>query len=117
MDKKIVGLIAAVSGLGTFGAAQASTPPAADVERVMNPQSFAELLDPIPNAVALLRAAGEGRAAAPDTSNVQVAWHHHHHHHHHWYWHHHHHHHHHWYWHHHHHNWWWWHHHHHHHWY
>src|SRR5450756_1386796 len=59
MDKKIVGLIAAVSGLGTLGAAQASTP-AADVERVMNPQSFAELLDPIPNAAACRSAAALG---------------------------------------------------------
>jgi hypothetical protein len=100
MDKKIVGLIAAVSGLGTFGVAQASTP-AADVERVMHPQSFAELLEPVPNATELLKAAGEVRA--PDNANVQVAWWHHHHHHH-WYWRHHHHHH-------------WWHHHHHHHWY
>ena len=115
MDKKIVGLIAAVSGLGTFGAAQASTPPAADVERAMNPQSFAELLDPIPNATNILRTVDENRAAAPDTSDIQLAWwHHHHHHHHHWYWHHHHHHHHHWWWHHHHHHHWWWHHHHHH---
>jgi hypothetical protein len=110
MDKKIVGLVAAVSGLGAFGAAQASTP-AADVERVMNPQSFAELLEPIPNATALLQAAGEVKATAPDSANIQVAWWHHHHHHH-WYWHHHHHHN--WYWHHHHHHWWW---HHHHHWY
>jgi hypothetical protein len=112
MDKKIVGLIAAVSGLGTIGAAQANTP-AVDVDRVMNAQSFSELLEPIANAAAILKADDEGRAAAPDTSNIQVAqWHHHHHHH---YYHHHHHHH--YYHHHHHHNWWWWHHHHHHHWY
>ena len=61
--------------------------------------SFAELLEPIPNAPALLMAMDEKPAAE---NNVQLAqyYHHHHHHHHHRYWrryrHHHHHHHHHW---------------------
>ena len=81
MDKKIFGLIAAVSGLGTLGAAQAAPAPV-DVDRVMNAQSFRELLEPIPNATALLIADDEGRAAAPEAPKVQLAEYDHHHHHH-----------------------------------
>jgi hypothetical protein len=109
MDKKIFGLIAAVSGLGTLGAAQADTP-SAHVDRVMAAQSFSELLEPIPNAAALLIAADERDAApAPGVQLAQDYHHHHHHslikkllrlphhhhHHHHYRYHHHHHHHHH----------------------
>jgi hypothetical protein len=80
MDKKIFGLIAAVSGLGTLGAAQADTP-SANVDRVMAAQSFSELLESIPNATALLIAADERDAAAPEAPRVQLAQDHHHHHH------------------------------------
>jgi hypothetical protein len=120
MDKKIAGVIGAISGLAALDtAAQATTPPTPTPDP-MNARSYAELLDPIPNAVAALRAADaatarETQSDAVDgqTGNVQVAgyhhhhhnrwrsrwWHHHHHHHHHRvirrYHHHHHHHHHH----------------------
>jgi hypothetical protein len=82
MDKKIFGLIAAVSGLGTFGAAQAATP-SADADRIMAAQSFSELLEPIPNAVAVLRVVDQqGAASAPASFELAMEYHHHHHHHH-----------------------------------
>ena len=50
MDKKIAGILGAVASLGSFTAAEASPPPApADVLRAT---SYADLLEPIPNAVA-----------------------------------------------------------------
>jgi hypothetical protein len=82
MDKKIAGLLGAVATLGTFTAAEAGPVPApADVLRA---DSYADLLEPIPNAVALLQAVDE-TTSAPATGNVQLAqfYHHHHHHHHH----------------------------------
>jgi hypothetical protein len=100
MDKKIAGLLGAVAALSTLGTAQAA--PTVDPSEVLRANSFAELLEPIPNAVALLKAVDEQRSATPE-ANEQVAQvvvvrrHHHHHHHHHAYrrrYHHHHHHHH-----------------------
>ncbi len=90
MDKKIAGLLGAVATLGTFNAAEAAPAPApTDVLRV---NSYADLLEPIPNAVALLQVVDKF-APAPATENVQVAqfYHHHHHHHHHSFYRHHHH--------------------------
>ena len=104
MDKTIVGVIGAVTGLASLdGAAQAATAPTPDA--LPAARSYAELLDPIPNAVAMLQAADAAAvrdAQQPAGDDVQVAQvyigvgHHHHHHHHHRYWwrHHHHHHHH-----------------------
>jgi hypothetical protein len=127
MDKKVAGLVGAVSALATMTAAEAAR--AREATEILNPRSYAELLQPIPNAVALLIAADALSAArakgeAGQDPNVKLAqyeyeygyYHHHHHHHHHrrwWYHHHHHHHHHRWYYYHHHHH----HHHHHHDWY
>jgi hypothetical protein len=82
MDKKIAGLIGAVATLGTFTTAEAASPPApADLLRA---NSYADLLEPIPNAMATLQAI-DNSAPAPKTENVQLAqfYHHHHHHHHH----------------------------------
>jgi hypothetical protein len=69
MDKKIAGLLGAVATLGTFGTAEAAPPPAqADV---LQANSYADLLEPIPNAGALLQAIDE---SAPQASeNVQLA--------------------------------------------
>jgi hypothetical protein len=125
MEKLIIGVIGAVSGLATLDAGVQAAPAApAPQPKTAQPaaQSYADLLDPIPNALAALRAADAARAN--QTGNVELAgyyhhryYHHHHHHHHHhrflrvvppfWYRHHHHHHHHHhnWYHHHHHHHW------------
>jgi len=101
MDKTIIGVVGAVAGLASLdGAAQAATVTApGDVKAA---QSFADLLDPIPNAVALLRAADLAAArtahndpATDETVQVAQVYISHHHHHHHRYWRHHHHHHHH----------------------
>ncbi len=80
MDKKIAGILGAVATLGSFTAAEAGPAPApADVLRA---SSYADLLEPIPNAVALLQAVDES-TPAQTTENVQMAQYHHHHHHHH----------------------------------
>jgi hypothetical protein len=84
MDKKISGLLGAVAALGTFGSAEAAPAPApADA---LQASSYAELLEPIPNAGALLQAIDE-QAPAKASENIQLAQyyydHHHHHHHHH----------------------------------
>jgi hypothetical protein len=111
MDKKINGLVGAVSGLAlTAGQTAAAL---AGISSIQNPTSYSELLEPIPNAGALLRVADAAEASAkgvPSGSdkdpNVKLVYdhhhhhyhHHHHHHHHHyppwWYYYHHHHHHH-----------------------
>jgi hypothetical protein len=81
MEKKIAGLLGAVATLGTFGAAQAAPAP----DDMLKANSYAELLEPIPNAGALLQAIDEAAPPKAD-SNVQLAqfyYHHHHHHHHH----------------------------------
>ena len=101
MDKKIAGLLGAVSALATMTAMEAAR--AQSVTDVLSARSYAELLQPIPNAVALLMAAEAADAArakgeAGQDPNVKLAQdgydhhHHHHHHHHRWYHHHHHHH-------------------------
>jgi hypothetical protein len=110
MDKKIAGLAGAITSLASIHAADAS--PAQNVTEIVSPRSYAELLQPIPNATALLKAVDSADAARAEVEakrnpNVRLAqyWdyypHHHHHHHHHNsyyqppYYHHHHHHHHH----------------------
>jgi hypothetical protein len=102
MDKTIAGVLAAVGSLVPLGAAQAAVTPA-EVDRAMSAGSFSDLLQSVPNAAAILKAADQQRATVTGNA-MRVAYHHHHHHHHHW-----------WYHHHHHHHWWWYHHHHHHH--
>lgn len=114
MDKKAAGLLGAVAGLATIGSAHAAvtgTPASPDV---LQASSYAELLQPIPDAVAALRAddAANSDSTAPETEPVQYYYNYpipyycrnpyypcyyryHHHHHHHFYHHHHHHHHHH----------------------
>jgi hypothetical protein len=105
MDKTVVGLIGAISGLAALDSAQAAPMANPNATGLAPAQSFAELLDPIPNALAVLRAVEAADAVAIDeeTPSLQLVgyhhhhrWrHHHHHHHHHRWWRHHHHHHHH----------------------
>lgn len=99
MDKKIVGLVGAMSAVALLDTAQASTVEAPEVAKVMSPQSFEDLLAPIPNAVSVLRAvdaveASAARAAMESGGGAKVKlaqyygydgyyYHHHHHHHHH----------------------------------
>jgi len=109
MERKIAGLLGAVATLGAVNAAQAAPMPAAAPADTFRANSFAELLQPIPNATATLKAIDESQPGPSTEGNVQLAqyYHHHHHHHHHGYWrrywgpryhhHHHHHHHHHYY--------------------
>jgi hypothetical protein len=91
LDNKIAGLLGAVAALGTVSSGEAAPlpPPAA----VLQANSYADLLTPIPNAAALLRAMDEQDGAGTDTARVRLAQYHHHHHHHYRRRHHHHHHH------------------------
>ena len=79
MDKKLVGLIGAVTALTVPQAVQALPSPTA--EEIMRVQSYGDLLNPIANARELLRVADS--APASTQPNVRVAQYHHHHHHHH----------------------------------
>ena len=85
MDKKHAGLLGAVATLGAMHAAQAGASPT----DVLQANSFAELLAPIPNAAAQLKALDEHQASQPTEAKVELAqyyvpyYHHHHHHHHH----------------------------------
>jgi hypothetical protein len=94
MDKKTAGLAGALA-IGTFIAPAQATPPAQALSRA---NAYTELLKPIPNAVAELRAAdavaheeAQRRQAAPLTQLAQYwgdggYYYHHHHHHHNYYW-------------------------------
>ena len=100
MEKRIAGLLGAVATLGAMNAAQAAPTPQVPTE-TLRANSFAELLEPIPNAASVLKTVDESQPAPSTEGNVQLAqyyYHHHHHHHHFWrryrrYHHHHHHHH------------------------
>ncbi len=86
MDKKIAGLLGAVAALTSMDAAQAAPEPTPNPTETMRAASYADLLTPIPNAVALLDAddAARSQRQAPEGANgVQVAQYHDHHHHHH----------------------------------
>ena len=87
MDKTTLGIMGAITSLAVAGAVSATATPAA-AEPVSQAQSYAELLDPMPNAVerlALVNSQAERDGArlievqyAPDGG--PVAHHHHHHH-------------------------------------
>jgi hypothetical protein len=84
MEKKIAGLLGAMATLGAFGAAQAAPLPGPAPTDVLRANSFADLLEPIPNAAALLKAVDESGPVSSAQDNVlPVQYHHHHHHHHH----------------------------------
>ena len=100
MDKNLAGLLGAVGALVAAAPAQAATSHPASIEAAMEASSYSDLLKPIPNAAALLKAAAAQPAVdAPKSEGQagveQVQYHHHHHHHHRYYRRHHHHHHHH----------------------
>ena len=86
MDKNVIGLLGGVSALALIGGSGAAS---AEATEAMRPaRTYAELLDPIPNAAALLRA-DDQRAASASVQTAQYyygsPYHHHHHHHHHHY--------------------------------
>jgi hypothetical protein len=83
MGKKIAGLVGAMATLGAFNAAQAAPTPSPAPTDVLRANSFADLLEPIPNAAVLLRAVDESAPVPSADENVQLAQfypHHHHHH-------------------------------------
>src|SRR6266849_6822300 len=85
MEKKIAGLLGAMATLGAFNGAEAAPAPSPAPTDVLRANSFADLLEPIPNAAALLRAVDEQRPNSSADENVQLAQFYHHHHHHHGY--------------------------------
>jgi hypothetical protein len=87
MQRKLVGAVGVMSAFAALDSAQAAAPSPPDVAEFLKPQSFAELLAPIHNAAALLKALDEAQSAERK-ANPQVAqyYYHHHHHHHHSYW-------------------------------
>ena len=95
-----MGLLGGASALALLGGSQASAAPSVSEADLLQPaHSFAELLDPIPNAARVLRAENErsnDAAGSEDKPMVMAEYyyhhHYHHHHHHHHYYHHHHHH-------------------------
>ena len=89
MDKNLAGLIGAVSALAVASPQPASSA-SLDVEAALQASSYADLLKPIPNALALWKATPAVDAQSDDTEGARVETvqyhdhdHHHHHHHHH----------------------------------
>jgi hypothetical protein len=94
MDKKTAGLVGVISALPLAAAAPAA---AKTLDEVMTPRSYAELLQPIPNAPALLKEAIASQPGQEPEARVETAqyydpyggdgyyqrprYHHHHHHH------------------------------------
>ena len=82
MDKKIAGLLGAAAALTTITAANAGA--ASQSGEVAPATSYRDLLDPIPNPIASLKADDARLAETPaDGTRVAQNYHHHHHHHHH----------------------------------
>ncbi len=85
MDKRIAGLLGAAAALTTVTAAQAAAPAQT---QATEPTSYRDLLNPVPNAVAALKAdevqtAQKTEEAGNEMQVAQVLYRHHHHHHHH----------------------------------
>ena len=72
MQSKLVGAVSVLSAFVTFDVSRAAPAGASDVNEFLKPQSFAELLDPVPNALALLKEVDEAQAAQ-QKANPQVA--------------------------------------------
>ncbi|MGJ4948621.1 hypothetical protein [Bradyrhizobium sp. HKCCYLS20291] len=64
MDKKTAALLGAAAAAITAGGAQANTLPSANASVIPQASSYAELLAPLPNALALLQADDAARAQA-----------------------------------------------------
>jgi hypothetical protein len=80
MDKKIAGLLGAAAALSTMTAANAGV--SSQSSEVAPATSYRDLLDPVPNPIASLRADDARLAQTPAAEGTQVAQYHHHHHHH-----------------------------------
>lgn len=83
---KVVGILGAVSGLAALDSAQAAALETPNTTGLTQAKSYAELLEPIPNAIAVLRAVEAAEATRPaqvagtDADVTLVQYHHHHHH-------------------------------------
>jgi hypothetical protein len=100
MDKSFISLLGGASALALLGGSQASAAPTVEEVNLLQPaRSFAELLEPIPNAESVLRAeierTGGDNSSQEEPMVMAQYYHHHHHHYHHHHYHHHHYHHHH----------------------
>ena len=92
MDKNLAGLIGAVTVLVAAAPAQAAMARPVMVESALQASSYADLLKPIPNALAMLKELAAAQAVAPGPESpamveevqfvIQLHHHHHHHHHH-----------------------------------
>ncbi len=85
MDKKIAGLLGAVAGVATLGGAAQATPATPANAEPMAAHSYADLLAPVPNALAALKADEAVRTSQPRVqlaNSVVIRSDHHHHHHH-----------------------------------
>jgi hypothetical protein len=82
MKRNLAMLLSGSAALLTLGIAQATpiSPPAGNPNAV---SSYAELLDPVPNASSTLQTDNERLAQQPEATVQLAQWHHHHHHHHH----------------------------------
>ena len=80
MDKKISALLGAAAAVTALTSAQA-TP--VQQPQLAPPTSYGDLLSPVPNALALLRADDAAHAQTPARVQLAQFYHHHHHHHHH----------------------------------
>jgi G3E family GTPase len=80
MDKKILGLVGAITALGAPQAVQAA--PAANPTDVLKVESYADLLNSIPNAAQVLKAVDTTTSSQP--ARIDRVQYYHHHHHHHW---------------------------------
>jgi hypothetical protein len=82
---KVVGMVGAVSGLAALDGAQAAGLESPNTTGLNAARSYAELLEPIPNALAVLRAIDAAEAArtaqeaGTDADVTLVQYHHHHH--------------------------------------
>jgi len=86
MDKTVIALLGGASALVMVGGAQASAAVdrVGDANGLQAARSFAELLDPIPNASGLLQADERTGDDAGKPMEMAQYYHHHHHHHHHY---------------------------------
>jgi hypothetical protein len=80
MDKKIAGLLGAAATLTTVSSVHATATPTAQLSQ---PTSYRDLLEPVPNAMAALKADDARLAQMPSPAETKVAQYHNHHHHHH----------------------------------
>jgi hypothetical protein len=84
MSRKVTGLVGTVAAVVMCDASMAATQAQPNPGNALRVESYADLLEPIPNAAALLRAVD--REQDTQAPRVQLAYYYHHHHHHHRYW-------------------------------